>query len=105
MKDWVEDVHGREEGQCAEYFRDAQMSEDKRLYPRASPLSRALREIAKGKKLSSLQVPVLEDAASHIEDLEDRLRELANTVEQVMPDMFPDQQAMVREALASARKW
>lgn len=81
------------------------MSEDKRLYPRASPLSRALREIAKGKRLSSLQVPVLEDAASHIEDLEDRLRDLSNTVEQVMPDMFPDQQATVREALATARKW
>lgn len=78
---------------------------DKRLYPRASPLSRALREIAKGKKLSSLQVPILEDAASHIEDLEDRLRDLATTVEEVMPDMFPDQQARIREALASARKW
>jgi len=48
---------------------------DKRLYPRASPLSRALREIAKGKKLSSLQVPILEDAASHIEELEDQVKE------------------------------
>jgi hypothetical protein len=79
--------------------------EDKRLYPRASPLSRALREIAKGKKLSSLQVPIVEDAASHIEELEDRLRDFANMVEDVLPDIFPDQQARIREALASARKW
>ena len=64
-----------------------------------------MREIAKGKKISSLQVPILEDAASHIEELEDRLRDLSNTVEDVMPDLFPDQQAVVREALASARKW
>ena len=78
---------------------------DKRLYPIASPLSMALRKIAKGKRLSSLQVPVLEDAASHIEDLEERLRELSQVVEEVMPDMFPDQQAVVREAIAHARKW
>jgi hypothetical protein len=78
---------------------------NKRLYPRASPLSRALREIAKGKRLSSLQVPVLEDAASHIEDLEDRLRDFANVVEDVSVDLFPDQQARIREALASARRW
>jgi hypothetical protein len=49
---------------------------EERLYPRASPLSRALREIAKGTRLSSVQVPVLEDAADHIEALEDELRKL-----------------------------
>jgi len=81
---------------------------DKRLYPQASPLSRALREIAKGKKLSSLQVPILEDAASHIEELEDRLRDLSNVLDSRAcrhSENCGMEEAEVREALASARKW
>jgi hypothetical protein len=96
----VGDLYFHQQKQCSK-----RIMEDKRLYPRASPLSRALREIAKGKKLSSLQVPIVEDAASHIEELEDRLRDFSNVVEEVMPDVFPDQQAKLREAIASARKW
>jgi hypothetical protein len=36
---------------------------------RETPLSRALRRMARGTRLSSLDVPVLEDAADEIDDL------------------------------------
>jgi hypothetical protein len=37
------------------------------LYPAVSPLGRALRQIAKKTRLSSLDVPVLEDAATALD--------------------------------------
>jgi hypothetical protein len=42
--------------------------------PPETPLSRALRRMAKGTRLSSLDVPVLEDAADELDELTARLR-------------------------------
>lgn len=42
---------------------------DPEARPPETPLSRALRRMAKGKRLSSLDVPVLDDAADELDEL------------------------------------
>ena len=54
----------------------------KRLYPRASPLSRALREMRKARNCPPCKCPYWRMLPVTVEDLEDRLRELSNTVGQ-----------------------
>lgn len=49
-------------------------------YPE-TPLGRALRRIARGNKLSSLDVPIIDDAADLIDELTARLKKLQTLME------------------------
>ena len=55
--------------------------------PPETPLARALRRIAKGKRLSSLDCPVLDDSADHIDELEAEALRLRARLEQLLEAM------------------